>query len=59
MVWDPFLSAAQTQANARVLADGTGLASYQRYYLASTRFAKARPDVLGVVYAELEKTGAW
>ncbi|MDO9434456.1 aliphatic sulfonate ABC transporter substrate-binding protein [Hydrogenophaga sp.] len=59
VVWDPFLSAAQKQANARVLADGTGLASYQRYYLASTRFAQARPDVLGVIYTELEKTGRW
>lgn len=56
-VWDPFLAAAQKQSNARVLADGTGIASYQRYYLASTRFAKARPDVLRVIYAELEKTG--
>lgn len=59
VVWDPFLSAAQKQAGARVLADGTGLASYQRYYLASTRFAQARPDVLGVIYNELEKTGRW
>jgi sulfonate transport system substrate-binding protein len=59
VVWDPFLSAAQKQAGARVLADGTGLASYQRYYLASTRFAQARPDVLGVFYSELEKTGRW
>ena len=59
VVWDPFLSAARVQAKARVLADGTGLASYQRYYLASTRFAQARPDVLGVVYNELEKTGRW
>ena len=59
VVWDPFLAAAQRQARVRVLADGTGIASYQRYYLASTKFAKARPDVLRVVYAELEKTGRW
>jgi sulfonate transport system substrate-binding protein len=59
VVWDPFLSAAQRQSGARVLADGTGLASYQRYYLAGTRFAQARHDVLRVVYAELEKTGRW
>lgn len=59
VVWDPFLSAAQRQSGARVLADGTGLASYQRYYLASTRYAQARPDVLRVVYAELEKAGRW
>lgn len=59
VVWDPFLSAAQVQSGARVLADGTGLASYQRYYLASTRYAQARPDVLRVIYAELERAGRW
>ncbi|SCX67177.1 sulfonate transport system substrate-binding protein [Variovorax sp. EL159] len=62
VVWDPFLSAAQRQpgqSKVRVLADGTGIASYQRYYLAGSKFAKARPDVLRVVYAQLEKTGQW
>jgi len=59
VVWDPFLSAAQRQSAVRVLADGTGIASYQRYYLAATRFAQARPDVLNVVYAELHKAGQW
>ena len=59
VVWDPFLSAAQRQARVRVLADGTGIASYQRYYLAGSAFAKARPDVLRVLYAELQKAGAW
>lgn len=59
VVWDPFLSAAQRQAGARVLADGTGIASYQRYYLAATRYAQARPDVLRVIYAELQQAGQW
>ncbi|MFZ3118620.1 MAG: aliphatic sulfonate ABC transporter substrate-binding protein [Variovorax sp.] len=59
VVWDPFLAAAQRQAKVRVLADGTGIASYQRYYLASTKFANARADVLGVIYAELVKAGQW
>jgi sulfonate transport system substrate-binding protein len=59
VVWDPFLSAAQRQSKVRVLADGTGIASYQRYYLAGSKFAKARPNVLRVIYAELEKTGKW
>ncbi|RYF25009.1 MAG: aliphatic sulfonate ABC transporter substrate-binding protein [Comamonadaceae bacterium] len=59
VVWDPFLSAAQRQSGARVLADGTGLASYQRYYLARTQFAAARPGVLRVIYAALAKTGQW
>ncbi|MES2530789.1 MAG: aliphatic sulfonate ABC transporter substrate-binding protein [Pseudomonadota bacterium] len=59
VVWDPFLSAAQRQSSVRVLADGTGIASYQRYYLAATRFAQARPDVLNVIYAELDRAGKW
>lgn len=60
VVWDPFLAAVQRQSSVRVIADGSnGLASYQRYYLASTSFAQARPDVLQVVYAELRKSGEW
>lgn len=59
VIWDPFLSAAQRQAGVRVLADGTGIASYQRYYLASTKFAQSRPEVLRVIYAALDKAGKW
>ena len=34
VAWDPFLTSAQRQSNARVLSDGSnGLASYKRYYL--------------------------
>ena len=59
VVWDPFLAAVQKQSAVRVLADGRELASYQRYYLAGTPYAKARPDVLGVFFHELQKAGAW
>ena len=59
VTWEPFLSGAQQQLPTRTLADGEGLASYQRYYLTSTRFAKAHPQVLATVFAELEKTGQW
>jgi len=59
VTWDPFFAAAQRQAGVRVLADGAGIASYQRYYLASTKFAQARPDVLRVIYAALDKAGKW
>jgi sulfonate transport system substrate-binding protein len=59
VVWDPFLAAVQKQSAVRVLADGRELASYQRYYLAGTPYAKARPDVLGVFFHELQKVGAW
>jgi sulfonate transport system substrate-binding protein len=59
VTWDPFLSAGEIQAGARVLADGKGVASYQRYYLASTSFASSRPDVLAVIYEQLRETGQW
>lgn len=59
VIWDPFLAAVQAQSPVRVLADGRDLASYQRYYLASTPYAKARPDVLGRIYTELQKAGQW
>jgi sulfonate transport system substrate-binding protein len=59
VIWDPFLAAVQRQAQARILLDGTNLASYRRIYLASTSFAQRRSDVLGVVYDELAAAGKW
>jgi sulfonate transport system substrate-binding protein len=60
VTWDPFLSAGEIQAGARVLADGLGgVASYQRYYLAAAPFASARPDVLTVIFDHLRETGRW
>jgi sulfonate transport system substrate-binding protein len=59
VVWDPFLAAVQRQAKARILSDGAEIAQYQRYYLASEGFTKARPDVLATVFDQLQATGKW
>ena len=59
VTWEPFVASAQRQQGARVLHDGQGLASYRRYYLASNDYAKAHPEVLQQVFAELQKTGTW
>lgn len=59
VIWDPFLAAVQRQTNARILTDGRNLADYQRYYLASTPFAKARPDVVKTIVDALKETGKW
>jgi len=59
VIWDPFLAAVQRQAHARVLQDGAGLASYRRFYLAATPYAQRRSDVVGIVYAELQRAGTW
>ncbi|HZG22169.1 MAG TPA: aliphatic sulfonate ABC transporter substrate-binding protein [Herbaspirillum sp.] len=57
VTWDPFLAGVQRQSQVRILADGRGVADYQRYYLAAASFAQARPEVLQVVFDELKKTG--
>lgn len=59
VIWDPFLAAVQRQSQVRILSDGRGLADYQRYYLASTPFAKARPDVVKIIVDSLLETGKW
>jgi sulfonate transport system substrate-binding protein len=59
VTWDPFLSSALRQTGAKVLADGTGLASYKRYYLASETFAQRHGDALNVVFARLQAAGVW
>jgi sulfonate transport system substrate-binding protein len=60
VAWDPFLTSAQRQSNARVLSDGSnGLASYKRYYLSSAAFADRRGDVLNVIFSKLDETGKW
>lgn len=59
VAWDPFLASAQQQSGVRVLADGTGLASYKRYYLTSEAFADRRSDALATIFATLRRTGDW
>lgn len=59
VIWEPFLSAAQRQLPTRTLEGSQGLPSYQRYYLTSSRFAAAHPQVLQTVYRELAEAGDW
>ncbi|MFJ9532508.1 aliphatic sulfonate ABC transporter substrate-binding protein [Herbaspirillum sp. NPDC101396] len=59
VTWDPFLAGVQKQTQVRILSDGRNVADYQRYYLASTPFAEAHPDVLAIVFDELKRTGLW
>jgi sulfonate transport system substrate-binding protein len=60
VAWDPFLSNALKQSEARVLADGSnGLASYKRYYLASAAYADKHGEALNVIFSKLAETGRW
>ncbi|WP_296184086.1 aliphatic sulfonate ABC transporter substrate-binding protein [Pseudomonas sp. UBA1879] len=59
-IWDPFLATQQREHHVRVLADGThDVANYNRFYVANTRFAKAHPEVLQVVFDTLHDAGQW
>jgi sulfonate transport system substrate-binding protein len=59
-IWDPLLGAQLNGGRSRVLADGsaTGV-EYARYYTATTSYAKAHPEVLRVVFEELQTAGRW
>jgi sulfonate transport system substrate-binding protein len=59
ITWDPYVASVDRNADVRILADGSGLASYQRYYLASTAFAAARPDVIQILFDRLSEAGTW
>jgi len=59
-VWEPYISAVERQSGAHVLTDGRhGLASYQRYYLASSAFAAAHPRALRTIFRALQQAGLW
>lgn len=57
--WDPYVASVETAPDTRILQRGDGIASYQRYYLAATGFAKSHPDVLAIVFGQLKQTGEW
>ncbi|MGN7981434.1 aliphatic sulfonate ABC transporter substrate-binding protein [Burkholderia sp. 22313] len=59
ITWDPYVASIDTDPDARILADGNGLASYQRYYLASSSFAAARPDIIQIAFDRLSQAGTW
>lgn len=59
VTWDPYVAAAEQVPDVRILANGEGIASYQRYYLASSSFAAAHPDVINTVFAQLKSAGVW
>ena len=57
--WEPYVTSAKVELHARVLVSGKGLASYQRYYLVSTPYAKTHSQVLNTVFNALHQEAAW
>ncbi|WP_438346593.1 aliphatic sulfonate ABC transporter substrate-binding protein [Methylorubrum populi] len=58
-IWDPFLAIVQAKRPVRVLADATGLSSYNRYYTVNDRFVAEQPEVVATVFAALVEAGQW
>ncbi len=59
-IWDPYLAIAESRLPTRRLADGAGGNSdYNRFYMVSTAFASAHPDIVQLVFSELVAAGAW
>jgi sulfonate transport system substrate-binding protein len=59
VIWDPFAQAAIAQIGARVLAGAEGLAHNYNFYLSTSSFAKAHPDILKRSIAEIHAQGQW
>lgn len=60
IAWEPFLSTSRATLETRTITDGSdGLASYKRYYLATTPYAEANPGVIATVYDALYEAGLW
>lgn len=55
VIWDPFLSAAEKQVGARILANGKGLVDNHLFYLAERSYAEKHPQVLAAVFEDLNE----
>jgi sulfonate transport system substrate-binding protein len=58
-IWDPYLAVAQKESGGRTLTDGVGIANNHQFYLASRDFVTKHPDILKILYAELNASDAW
>ncbi|WP_448044213.1 sulfonate ABC transporter substrate-binding protein [Bradyrhizobium liaoningense] len=59
VIWDPFQSAAEAAAGARILADGTGIVSNYQFYFSSNKFLEANPKIVDLVLAQLSEVDEW
>ncbi len=58
-IWDPYMAAAQAATGARVLADGTGLATNRQFFLAARSFAEGEPAMLKLLLDQIYATDKW
>ncbi len=59
VIWEPFLSAAEVQIGARVLADGKGVVDNHQFYLSEKTYGNRHPEVIAAVFDEIKKVDEW
>lgn len=59
VIWDPFLAAAEQALEARVLADGRGVANNRGYYFSSLGYVAKNADVIKVLIEEINRVDEW
>ncbi|WP_020618327.1 sulfonate ABC transporter substrate-binding protein [Paenibacillus daejeonensis] len=59
VIWDPFLAAAETATEGRVIADGTGVVANHEFYLATREFAEQYPDLIDILLEEADRIDTW
>lgn len=57
MMWDPLLSAAETNAELRILANGEGRVRNHQFYLARRDYVLQHDDVIQQLVESLQQTG--
>lgn len=59
VIWDPFFAAAETAADTRLLADGTGLVQNHEFYIGERTFAVKHPEIIQIILEEADKIDDW
>lgn len=59
VIWDPYLAAAERATDARVLADGRGIAPNREFYLSRRGFTEASPEIISAVLTAIGAIDTW
>ncbi|WNR45459.1 sulfonate ABC transporter substrate-binding protein [Paenibacillus roseipurpureus] len=59
VIWDPFFSAAETSAKAKILADGKDSVANHEFYLASRSYAESNKETIKTFLDQLAKVDIW
>ncbi|MDB5617740.1 sulfonate ABC transporter substrate-binding protein [Tardiphaga sp.] len=58
-IWDPFQAAAEAQAEARTLSDGTDTVANHQFYFSSQKFQESSPQIVDAILDGLREVDEW